>query len=697
MSEEQIKHFSLEKHAAGPDKSSGHHAAFDYEKAAIEPTSQEATRMATVRFQSPSGVSYESVHTGVNDSDVLNFDEPSESVPSSLSDILEELSSMSYAEEDARNQSNGKHRKKPQASFKAGKTDGSESVIQKFTAWFSAGILNKVLTALTIFLIVFGITVMCIALPGKHTEKPAEVQSETDIDPDEDKEENIINSESKFKEDDKYKDVLLAKTTDAGEDYVKNTLFIGDSNTARINLYGLLGLENVIGIESMGIQNVPAQQCVYFYDRENPVTIPEAVKMMQPMRIVICFGTNNLAAFDADEFIDAYKTAIDSIHEAYSYADIIISAVPPLGSNYSGNKDINLKKVDQFNDALIDFAKDEKLTFLDITEVLADKTGYMKEDYVITDGIHVSKTGFQALGRYFRTHAHITADNRPLPLKSVPKRKPAPAKKVETLNTDKIIDVAMSCFIEDGFSRPGEDTDLNNGTKLTFSIPGDTKVGDEESWGKSLFQSVLARTTVQKGYISISCKEDTEAKEFVFTARIVANQETCAHEFDEGKVVPAEFPCCSGYTVRTCKICGFEDRQQNVAPTAEHVPDEGSLNPATVPTCTDTDQTWVCKICHQKQTTHVSATTGHMVEEWTVSKQPTCTESGVRDGFCTLCGKTVNEVINPNGHSWGEWTETGRENLEDGTICVTQNRVCGSCSANETQSYIIQPESGGGE
>ncbi len=688
MSEEQIKHFAVGKHAVKPDNAPAHHVVFDYENALIEPSASEPTRLATVRFQIPEGPSYEGVHTGINDVDSLDFDAPAEPAAESLSDILTEFSSMSSVDEVGQPKRNENRVKDNRASFKVKKYGSSVSLIQRFSEWFSASLINKIITSGVVIILTCGIVALCIALPGKKAEKSSDDTPFVDVDDSDEKEGEIKTEDSKFKGEDKYKGVLLTKTTDAGDDYINNTLFIGDSNTARINLYGLLGLKNVIGIESMGIQAVPAQQCVYFTDRENPVTIPEAVKLIQPMRIVICFGTNNLAALKPVEFIESYKKALYSLRKAYSYADIIIAAVPPLGANYTGNIDINQNKVDKFNDALIDLAKEEKLTFLDITEALADKNGYIKEDYVISDGIHVSKTGFQALGRYFRTHSHITKDIRPTPLNEIPTRRPAPAKEVETLDTDKIIDVAMNCFFEDEFSLPGEDTDLNSGTKLTFSIPNDTKQGDEESWGKSLYQSLLARTTVQKGYISISCKEDTETKEFVFTARIVANMETCVHEFDEIKTVPSEFPCCGGYTIRTCKICGYEDKKQDIAPTTEHVPDDNSYNPTSVPTCTDTDQTWVCKVCHQKQTTHIAATTDHQVGSWTISKQPTCTEPGVQDGVCQLCGKTVNAVINALGHEWGDWSETIQEATDSHPKQIVRSRSCLRCGIKDE---IITP------
>ncbi|MFQ9390173.1 MAG: hypothetical protein ACLR1V_16500 [Coprococcus sp.] len=39
----------------------------------------------------------------------------------------------------------------------------------------------------------------------------------------------------------------------------------------------------------------------------------------------------------------------------------------------------------------------------------------------------------------------------------------------------------------------------------------------------------------------------------------------------------------------------------------------------------------------------------------TVTKEPTCTEKGVKTYTCTVCGETKTEEIPAAGHSCGEW------------------------------------------
>lgn len=219
---------------------------------------------------------------------------------------------------------------------------------------------------------------------------------------------------------------ILPKTSDAGTEYIDGTLFIGDSNTVRMMAYGHTTLENTIGVISMGIQHVPTKKCVYFQGKSSPVTIPEAVAIMQPQRIIITYGTNNTIGWSSQKFIEEYKKALEAITKAWPYADIIINAVPPV-DKYRQNTGITMKTIDSFNKALAEMAQELGYKFLDSSEALKDSaTGFAKQDYTYSDGVHLNKKAMAALFDYVKTHSYVTEDRRPKPLKKIPKRKETP-------------------------------------------------------------------------------------------------------------------------------------------------------------------------------------------------------------------------------------------------------------------------------
>lgn len=216
---------------------------------------------------------------------------------------------------------------------------------------------------------------------------------------------------------------LLPETDDAGEAYINNTLFIGDSNTVRMMNYNITSLDNTIAVVGMGIQSVKTLKCVQFSGYNSPVTMIDAVKLMQPQRIIITFGTNNANGMDVNTFIDKYEEALLAIHEAYSYADILINSIPPIAINNS-YPTLKQSNIDEFNDALLKMSKRLGYKYIDSASVMKDTaSGYAKNGYTVGDGIHISDKGFAAMFTYIRTHhSTVLTDKRPKPLSSIPKQ-----------------------------------------------------------------------------------------------------------------------------------------------------------------------------------------------------------------------------------------------------------------------------------
>ena len=219
---------------------------------------------------------------------------------------------------------------------------------------------------------------------------------------------------------------ILPLTEDAGKEYIDETLFIGDSNTVRTQIYGHTTWDNVVAAVSMGVQHITSLKMTYFKGYAEPVTVPEAVKIIQPKRIIITYGTNNSTTGNLEDFIKTYKEGLEAIKKAYPYADIIINSIPPVDKDREYIS-VTMQAIDQMNKAIAEMAEEEGYKFLNSTEVLKDEeTGFAKKDYTIGDGVHLSKLGMDAMMEYFRTHAYITEDTRPQPLKKVPEREETP-------------------------------------------------------------------------------------------------------------------------------------------------------------------------------------------------------------------------------------------------------------------------------
>ena len=237
--------------------------------------------------------------------------------------------------------------------------------------------------------------------------------NEIEIDPEAD---NKYDKDANLIDTSKYASTILQETADAGQEYIDGTLFVGDSNTVRSLMYEVTGTtwENVVGAVGIGIQHVASDPfaCVTFTQPEDPVDIVTAIKWIQPKRVVFTFGTNN-ASWTVESFIEEYKKAIDAAYEVYPYFDVIVNAIPPV-HKIRDYPNVTMQQIDAFNAALAQMCEEEGYKFLNSAEVLKDETtGFAKEAYTISDGIHLSKEGFTALFEYIRTHAYETEDRRP--------------------------------------------------------------------------------------------------------------------------------------------------------------------------------------------------------------------------------------------------------------------------------------------
>ena len=187
------------------------------------------------------------------------------------------------------------------------------------------------------------------------------------------KEENTIDTTA-------YSATILPESSDAGQTYVDETLFLGDSNTARMyRMFDFCTYDNAIGSVGMSAKSLATYACVELNNSGSYVTMAKAVAGMQPKRVIITFGTNDLSpSYKAADFVKNYQTGIESIVEAYPSVDILINAIPPLGQQHS-NQSLTQTQVDEYNKALVEMCKEKGWKFLNSAEVLKDSsTGYAK-------------------------------------------------------------------------------------------------------------------------------------------------------------------------------------------------------------------------------------------------------------------------------------------------------------------------------
>ena len=352
---------------------------------------------------------------------------------------------------------------------------------------------------------------------------------------------------------------ILPETADAGRSYVDETLFIGDSNTARYLLYAnetgtaFTSLNNNIGVVSMGVGSITSLKCEKFKGSSAMYTVPDAVAMLKPKRIIICYGTNNLSgsSTDATNYIKTYLQGLQAIQTAWPYCDIIVSAIPPLDKQRE-NTNLTMTQVDAYNAALVRMCEENGFKFLNSAEVLRDDaTGWAKRDYTLSDGVHLSKEAVTAYFTYVRTHAYAAEDRRPQPLGTIPTPDGVPA---NLINKDPIAvrgaKVPLEFVAANGGKLSGTTSQL---VKKGGTAAAVTAVPDEgfvfAGWTASSGGSYSSAT------ISFTMPQNADAGGVVLTANFKAD----AHEHNYAETEDTRVnPTCTnnGSAKYKCTICG---------------------------------------------------------------------------------------------------------------------------------------------
>ena len=465
---------------------------------------------------------------------------------------------------------------------------------------------------------------------------------------------------------------VLPQTADAGRSYVDETLFIGDSNTARYLLYAddtgqaFTTLNNNIGVVSMGAGAITSLKCEKFKGSSTMYTVPEAVAMLKPKRIIICFGTNNLSgpSTDTTNFISTYLKGLQAIQTAWPYCDIIVSAIPPLDKKRENTR-LTMTQVDAYNAALVKMCEENGFKFLNSAEVLRDSTtGWAKTDYTLSDGVHLSKTAVTAYFAYVRTHAYVTEDRRPQPLGTIPTPDGVPA---NLITEDPIAvrgaKVPLEFVATNGGTLSGTTSQLVKKGGAASAVTAIPKEGFVfAGWTSSTGGSYSSAT------IQFTMPSDANAGGVVLTAHFTAAAHEHNYQLVQGSEVAASC-LTAGSAKYQCSICG-ETIEKDVAALG-HDWDSGHQS--------GDQMVYTCRRCGQTKSETIAHT--HSFDTVVSDTPATCTSSETIVLQCSCGAQTTTTGQAALGHSWDGGKVQGNEKIY----------TCTRCGATYSEPYTPPP------
>lgn len=189
------------------------------------------------------------------------------------------------------------------------------------------------------------------------------------------------------------------------DSFFDNALFVGDSRTQGIQLYG--NIKNATYYADQGLSVMTAMERTFINEGGQSLTIVDAIKRHPEFKkIYICFGVNEYW-MKTDAYKADYCVLVDAIKAAAAPdAKIYVYAVFPLADGLAQSQyGLNNEKMAQFNAAALEMARERGLYFVDVAEAFqkADGRRYL-DDSESWDGIHLNVQGTIKLCNYIKTH-----------------------------------------------------------------------------------------------------------------------------------------------------------------------------------------------------------------------------------------------------------------------------------------------------
>ena len=181
--------------------------------------------------------------------------------------------------------------------------------------------------------------------------------------------------------------------------YFKDAVFIGDSITEGIKLYGIMSDATVYSYTGLGLDNIYTKDVIKL-DDGSTIPIMDAVRMSDANKFYILIGVNSIA-YSKESFIQKYAAVIKSIKEFHPDSIIYVQSITPVAVNNSYN--LNNKTINEYNEALVQMAQQLGVYYLDIHSALADENGVLPAN-ATTDGLHFGPTYYQKWFDYLKTH-----------------------------------------------------------------------------------------------------------------------------------------------------------------------------------------------------------------------------------------------------------------------------------------------------
>lgn len=180
--------------------------------------------------------------------------------------------------------------------------------------------------------------------------------------------------------------------------FFSEDLFIGDSITTGLSLYGILPPKNVAAEVGYTPYKAYSNE-IQLGDGSTGTAFDYAVKM-QPKRIFIMLGSNGITSAASME--DSYRELLDRLAKNCPDSTVYCISVTPVtnDSSSAAYAGIDNSMITGFNKYIKALTEEKGLTYIDLYSQLSDSSGYFLHDYAEADGLHFKSATYKVMLHY---------------------------------------------------------------------------------------------------------------------------------------------------------------------------------------------------------------------------------------------------------------------------------------------------------
>ena len=185
------------------------------------------------------------------------------------------------------------------------------------------------------------------------------------------------------------------------ESYFDDALFIGDSRTEGMAIFGRLGKADYFASSGMTVFNVLTKetQDINF----STTDLPSLLDSKQYGKIYIMLGINELG-YAMESIMQKYENILKDIVSAQPNAKIILCANIYVTKEKSAAVSwLSWENINRLNNNIAALADNKTIFYLDANELFCDDSGYM-DPAKTGDGVHPYATGYQEWAGWLQGH-----------------------------------------------------------------------------------------------------------------------------------------------------------------------------------------------------------------------------------------------------------------------------------------------------